>query len=876
MLASGTRLGPYEVVAPIGAGGMGEVYKGRDTRLDRSVAIKVLPAHLSADPDLKLRFKREARVISSLNHPNICTLHDVGKHDDIDYLVMELCDGQTLLDRLAKGPLPIEQVFRIAIQIADALDRAHRAGIVHRDLKPGNIILSRSGAKLLDFGLAKPVFDDESGRSATGEDLTQQKPLTAAGAIVGTYQYMSPEQLQGREVDARTDIFALGAVLYEMISGRRAFDGTSRASVIAAIIEREPEPLSVIQPLIPPELDRVVTTCLAKDADERWQNAHDLKRELEWIRDGVSSPLRTAVRPRRMNRERLAWGLAVLLPLVAIIGTWALVRAGAAPARRLVAAIAPPIGTAFIVTGDVAGPVTLSPDGRRTVYVASANGKQALWVTSLETGLAKQLPGTDGAMFPFWSPNSRSIGFFASAKLMITDIEGAPPRVVAEAPDARGGAWGPDDHIIFTPFTQTGLFRVSASGGPVTPVTQARGQYTTHRWPAFMPDGKRLTYLAASHASPGSQDTAIFIASLDGKENRKLIHSPGNGIPYHDYLLYLQANKLVAQRLEKGELRGEPITVWDGVLYDPGTWRSIFSVSSSGLLATHSTSSYSGTRAIWLDRKGVEIGELQPPAVLGDIALSPQGDKIALSVGDPRGIIYIDDLRRGVRTRFSFIESPANNPLWTPDGKTLIFSTVRDGIYRIFAKPVDGSANERVLLESPLQSQPIDVTPDGRFLIFNQGSGASLDVAALPLAGGKPFIVAGGPAQQSEGRVSPDARWLLHINVDDSGRLPFLTPFPGPGGKWQVANESAYRLWWGRDGKEIYFLAGDGVKSVPVSFEENSVQVGTAVSLFPLSVNTNRHSVAMTADGSRFLAVVTRAQDSGAATLVSEFDLELK
>ena len=891
MIERGTSLGPYEIESPLGAGGMGEVYKGRDTRLNRSVAIKILPPHLSGNPDFKLRFEREARVISGLNHPHICVLHDVGvaklpiidptpeqvasgAMSDTSYLVMELCDGQTLADRLARGPLPVDQVLRYGIEIADALDLAHRNGITHRDLKPGNIMLTKSGVKLLDFGLAKA----RSNAPLAGDGTTELKPVTQEGMVVGTFQYMAPEQIEGREADQRSDIFAFGTLVYEMVTGRRAFSGSSRGSVIAAILEREPQPISEVVPLSPPALERIVRTCLAKDPDERWQCAHDLRRELEWIRDGLSaSPqLQTAIGSGRRSHQLVPWVAAAILPVLVAAGMWLALRPSGAPPGRLVAAIAPPTGAEFVVTGDAGGPVILSPDGRSAAFVATSAAGPMLHVQSLETGITKVVNGTERAMFPFWSPDNKSLGFFASGKLMIADLDGASPRALADASDGRGGAWASDGTIVFTPFTQAGLMRIPAVGGAPSPVTTLKPPYTTHRWPAIHPDGKHVIYVAATHSMPESPDTAIFMTSLDGKETRKLVASPGNGLVWKDWLLYLKANKLVAQRLVDGSLEGDPVVVWDSVLFDGGTWRTIFSVSEGGMLSTHQTSSADGKTTIaWLDREGNKVGEIGPPATYRDVALSPDGNLIAMTIGDPLTTIFLHDIARESRTRFSFVAAATADPHWTPDGRHIIFATLADAKMRLVIKPADGSAAERVLYESDLLLRPSAVTPDNQVLLFERGSGSAGDIMSIPLAGGEPTVVVGGPHQQYEGRLSHDGKWLAYIESNLSGRNLFITPYPAGGAKWQVSNESAYYSFWNENGKELLYLSPYGIRSVDLELDHNTVRVGPPKPLFGVEINSNDRGLVMSRDGTRFLVIPLPQTTSGSATLVTNFDLPL-
>jgi hypothetical protein len=495
-LACGTRLGPYEIVSPLGAGGMGEVYRARDTRLGREVAIKVLSGILSDRPEMRERLDREARALSSLSHPNICVLHDVGHENGTDYVVMELLEGNTLADRLVRGPIPLPQLLEIAKQVADALDRAHRAGIVHRDLKPSNIMLTKAGAKLLDFGLAKaPTAAAAHAALAT---MTHSKPLTAEGTIVGTFQYMSPEQVEGSDADARSDIFAFGAVLYEMATGKRAFDGRTQASVIAAVLASDPKPISELQPMSPPALDRLLRTCLAKDPDERFQSAHDLKLQLQWIVEGGSQagvPVPVAI--RRRSRERIAWIAAAVLLAGAVALGLAYWRATSAPAQLWHSYLLPPEKHTFAAgPGLGGGQAAISPDGRMVAYLLTGPDGQLLWLQSLDSPKAVPLPGTDGASYPFWSPDSRSIGFFAGAKLKRVDARGGPVQTICPAADGRGGSWNSEGTIVFAPGPSNPLSVVSADGGTPRPITKldAARNDTSHRWPWFLPDGHHFLY----------------------------------------------------------------------------------------------------------------------------------------------------------------------------------------------------------------------------------------------------------------------------------------------------------------------------------------------------------------------------------------------
>jgi hypothetical protein len=578
-LAPGTQLGPYEITAPLGAGGMGEVYRARDTRLERTVAIKILPAHFSADPVRKQRFEREAKTISNLNHPHICVLHDVGSQDGIDYLVMECVEGETLANRLEKGRLPLDQVAKYGMQIADALDRAHRNGVVHRDLKPGNIMLTTTGAKLLDFGLAKPASPLASVATLTATAV-KQSPATEQGAIVGTFQYMSPEQVEGKELDGRSDIFSLGAVLYEMVTGKRAFEGKSQLSVASAILEKEPETISAAKPMTPPALEHAVKKCLSKLPDERWQSASDLASELKWIAESGSQ---TGVAGRaavgRTKWQRASWLLAATFFLLAAAG-------GAAwwkeSNRR-----EPPMYFHSPVPF-AANDLALSPDGRTlaiVAYSAQANN-YVLWTNEVGGRQTNSLAGTQGASYPFWSPDGKFIGFFADGKLKKVDASGGQTQVLCDAPNGRGGTWNRDGVILFTPDALQGLFRVSSWGGsPVELTKPDRSRFqASHRWPVFLPDGKHFLYLA-SNFSGQLEYNAIFLGSLDSQETRLLVNTSANAAYAEPgYLLYLRDNALVAQPFDRRRyvLSGEPHTLNDDVLYTPLVDRAVFSVSSGG------------------------------------------------------------------------------------------------------------------------------------------------------------------------------------------------------------------------------------------------------------------------------------------------------
>ena len=582
-LSAGSRLGPYEILSPLGAGGMGEVYKARDTRLERTVAVKVLPSHMSASPEVRQRFEREARTVSQLSHPHICALYDVGRENDVEYLVMEYLEGETLSDRLAKGPLPLEQTLRYGVEIADALDKAHRQGIVHRDLKPANVMITKSGVKLLDFGLAKAMAPAKPQSSLTS--LPTQQGLTQEGTILGTFQYMAPEQLEGKEADARTDIFAFGCVLYEMATGRKAFSGASHASLITAIMSTEPPPISSALPMSPPALDRVVKKCLAKDPEDRWQNASDLGSELKWIGEsGSQTGVATPVSPRRLTRERLAWAVAILALLLAGVAVF---RSG-----RGTTGFAIPMRSSIILTDKSAlRSIALSPDGTRLAFVArDSAGKNLLWIRPLDSLAAQPLLGTENPSFPFWSPDGRSLGFFADGKLRRIDASGGPPRTLGDAPVPRGGSWSREGVILFSPVVDGPLYRVSASGGLATAVTQldrSRGE-STHRWPFFLPDGRHFLYLVASFGSGEEKERmGIYVRSLDSKEERLIVVAKSTlAYAAPGFVLFRRERHLVAQPFDARSLRitGDPFLVAENIQYFPQTSGALFSVSENGLL----------------------------------------------------------------------------------------------------------------------------------------------------------------------------------------------------------------------------------------------------------------------------------------------------
>jgi Tol biopolymer transport system component len=890
-LAPGTRLGPYEILAPLGAGGMGEVYKARDTRLDRTVAVKILPPHLSTDPLLKQRFEREARAVSSLNHPHICVLHDVGQQNGTDYLVMEYLEGETLAQRLEKGPMPLDQVLKFGTQIADALDKAHRQGVVHRDLKPGNVMLTATGAKLLDFGLAKSTAPVTPGSSLTMAP-TQASPVTQHGTIVGTFQYMSPEQVEGRDVDARTDIFAFGAVLYEMLTGRRAFAGKSSLSVASAILEKEPEPIAAIAPMTPPALDRTIRKCLAKDAEDRWQTARDLLLELRWIAEaGSQAGVPAIVSTRRRITERV-WMAAAAFLLLAAAALGALYyRAATAEVRVVRAFIPPPEKTAFEFVGSPsAGPVAVSPNGRAVVFAANTEyGKRMLWVRAIDSLVPQPLSGTENGAFPFWSPDSRSIGFFTSGKLKKIEVAGGPATTVCDAASGRGGAWGRDGVIVFTPDTSMPLYKVSAAGGAATPVTkldQARGE-STHRWPFFLPDGRHFLFVARVGAGGGpAEGTAIMAGSIDGGPHKQVVLVPSNPVYASGYLLFVRENTLMAQPFDPGKLAvtGDAFPIAEQIQSDGAFTRGVFSASENGVLVYQTGMAATGTRLLWFDRTGKQLSQLGDQAIYFDVSISPDRRKVAVNVLDPRvgpPDIWIYEVDRGLRTRFTFGAAAETNPTWAQDSLRVAFRAVPKASSELFQKSLAGTSQEEPLLESEASKYPYSWSSDGRFLAYEARGipNTATDIWILPLTGDrKPFPFLQTQFLERTPYFSPDGRWLAYVS-DESGRDEvYVAPFPGPGRKWQISTNGGDRPRWRRDLREIYYMSPDNkIMAVEVRALGDTFTLGAAKALFETRPMRGGTAYDVTGDGQRFLVnTLVQAQSSVPLTLVVNWPAAVK
>ena len=864
-LQPGDRLGSFEVLGLIGAGGMGEVYRARDTRLDREVAIKVLSSGFANDGTSRERLEREARAIAKLTHPRISTLHDVGTARiggaDATYLVLELVDGETLAARLRRGPLAVDQALAVAIDVAEALAAAHAAGIVHRDLKPANVMLTRSGAKLLDFGLAhaRPSPAVTEGTHAVSDD-----PLTREGVLVGTLPYMSPEQLKGGDADARSDLFAFGSMLYEMITGSRAFDGASQADLIAAIVDRDPPPLSTRTPDAPAALERLVATCLAKDPEDRWQTAKDLVRELKWQRDDRSTRDAPVLNGREPSRRTAGVVAALAITLLAAVVVF--MPRAAAPSR-ISFPVYPPEGTTFPRgTAEMA----VSPDGSRLVFVAlSADGTRHLWLRRFDAVESRLLDGSDGAQHPFWSADGRAIGFFAHHKLLKIAATGGAPQVICEvALGPRGGTWNNSGTIVFSAFGQ-GLQRVSDAGGVPRPATafDPSGPELTRSFPVFLPDGRRFLYLSLRK---DAADTAVFQGSLDSMETRRLFASESNVGVAGRYLLSLNKSLLLAQTYDRDRVQttGSAITIAEGVVSDPAQRSGgAFSVADGGVLAFRSASPNS--HLIWFDRNGNKVGAFA--GAEGDYHhpwLSPDEKSAAIEKTDPttgRHTIWTLDLIRGTSSRLLMDPSGAHRPGWSRDGRHVVFSSNRHGgvdLYRIHA---DGTGQEELLLRSTeLFGVTInDWTADGRFLLYQIDRHGQVDLAILPLTTDRtPQPLLDSTASERQGQFSPDGKWLAYTSDESGSHEVYVRRFPGTGTKWQVSTRGGAQGRWRGDGRELFYLAPDGkLMAVSVKSSSTSFEVGTPRALFNTGITGSFvdrfNQYVVMRDGQRFLVNIS-------------------
>ena len=880
-LSTGTRLGPYEIVAPLGAGGMGEVYRARDTRLDRTVAVKILPSHLSSDPTLRQRFDQEAKAISSLNHPHICALYDVGHQDGTDFLVMEYLDGETLAKLLEKGQLPLAQVLKCGAEIADALDKAHRQGIIHRDLKPGNIMITKSGAKLLDFGLAKAAMSLATGATLTAA-VTRTTPVTQQGTVVGTFQYMSPEQVEAKELDARSDIFSFGAVLYEMLTGQRAFPGKSQLSVASAILEKEPAPISTIKPMTPPALDHAIRRCLAKEPEKRWQSAADLAGELQWIAEpGSQAGVSVPVVARRRIHERLGWGVAFLFVLSTVAFAIGFVlRAPKAPRPLYLSA---EIGADATLNTNRGAAAILSPDGTRLAFVAAGSDqKRRIYVRSLGQLQAAALSGTENARDPFFSPDGQWLGFFADDKLKKISAQGGSGVALCDAPNAYGGSWSEDGTIVFSPDTQAALLKVSSAGGTPQPLTtlDKPANEVTHRWPQVLPGGKAVLFMSNTHVG-NFEDADIVVYSMSTGQRKTVLR--GGYYPRYlpsGQLVYMHEGTLFASRfdLQRLEVTDQPVPVLEGVAALPRFGGAQFSFSDGGgLVYVAGRSAAQNVSIYWMDRGGKFTSLRETPGAYLRPAFSPDGKRLALQIDEAkRADIWVYEWERDTLTRLTFGGKTSFAPVWTPDGQRITYVGVgKSGEYELYWKRADGAGDALCLTQSKTPKFYISWRPDGKLLAFEQAnSGARSNILVMTMEGdeksgwkpGEPKPFFNSAFDEEQPAFSPDGRWLAYVSNESGTYEVYVRPFPGPGGKWQVSTGGGSFPKWSRTGKELFYrtqentIMGAGYMASGDTFRPDKPRLWSPGQFTELAGNLNFE---LHPDGKRF--AVLKASGTGEA-----------
>ena len=849
-LAPGARLGPYEVVAPLGAGGMGEVYKARDTRLDRTVALKVIAPDVAADSGFRLRFEREARTVSALNHPHICTLHDIGQQDGTDYLVLEYLEGETLADRIRQHKrLPLDELLRYATEVARALDAAHAHGIVHRDLKPGNVMITSSGAKLLDFGLAKAAASSlVSGATAM---VTHPGAASGQGTIVGTLQYMAPEQLLGREADTRTDLFALGLLIYEMATGARPFDGDTQASIIAKILESQPPPLSARAPLTPGALEHLVHVCLAKDPAARWQSARDVGLQLQWIRDHAPEGAPAIAAGRHQWRERIAWALVVIAATAGVAG-WVLQRPSTDAARSL-------LRFTLTLPSDVAledwrGAPLLSPDGRSLVVAGAVAGRPQLLLRHLDQAGFVPLPGTENARLPFWSPDSRSNAFSVGLEVKRLDVNDGSLFTIAQNVNAMTGTWNEAGDILVSQLPTAELLHVSDAGGTPQPATRLdtkRGD-TGHRRPSFLPGGRRFLVTVAGR-EPG-----VYVGSLDGGPLTRLL-TDASDADYHGsgHLLFVRQHTVMAIRFdpERLQVSGTPFPVLGKVVGESAA-AALYSAAPTGLV--YRPAIETSTQLAWYSRSGARLAALGPTGPYQQVALSPSGTRVAIQYGattttNPESDIWLMETGTGILSRLTTDTAFEGDPSWSPDERRLAFTTARNGPRTVFVKDLD-SGDERPAGVFPTAAVLDHWTPDGRFFVAHTGS----RFVYVLLADGStaPRVVRETPqAIEDQCHVSPDGRWIA-FNSQESGRWEvYVASFPDFSSKRQVSAEGGVQPLWRRDGRELFYLTPQGRLMTVEITGSTALTVGGARPLFQTGLTPSPQvgEYAVDADGKRCL-----------------------
>jgi len=874
-LTSGTRLGPHEILSLIGAGGMGEVYKARDTRLERVVAIKVLPAHLADKPELRERFEREAKTIAGLNHPHICTLFDIGRQDGIDYLVMEYLEGETLAMRLLKGPLPLEQVLQYAIEISDALDKAHRKGVTHRDIKPGNVMLTKSGTKLLDFGLAKLKQAAIPAATPISQMPTLSHNPTIEGSLLGTVQYMAPEQVEGKvdEIDGRTDIFAFGALVYELATGQKAFQGKSTASLFAKILEHDPPPISSLQPMTPLALDRIVKKCMAKEPERRWQAASDVCDELKWIAEGGSQAAALPAVPAKsvpaLGRRAVIFGLGTLLlgAVIAGLAVWTLKPTTPRPVTRTVITL--PAGDRLVFGGQEQPALALSPDGSQLAYVASRGGTPQIYLRAMDSLVARPIPGTEFTNNPFFSPDGQWLGFFASGKLKKISVNGGAALTLGDAGLPRGASWGSQGSIVFAPTGVGVLQQVPDAGGAPQPATRLEKGETNHRWPEWLPNGRAMLFATSSNVANWTSPQ-IVVQSVETGE-RRILNQGGTQPRYtpSGHLVYAQGGSLMAvpfdpQRLE---VTGTAVPVAEGVLQSTITGAVQYSFSATGTLV-YVPGGVQGVqnRLVWASRNGAEQLLDLPARSYVVPRISPDGRRVAT---DPDGQIWLYDLARKTLARLTFEGNTNIRPVWTPDGKRIAFASDKEGPQNLFWQLADGSGGMERLSTSEFLQIPSSFSPDGQLLAFyevNPTTQRDLWVLRLSDRKAQPFLRT--RFSETAAQFSPDGRWLAYVS-DESGRSEiYVQPYPGPGGKRLISTEGGTEPVWNVNGRELFYRSGDKMMAVDI-VAQPAFNAGNPRMLFegPYASLVLVPGYDVSSDGQRFLMVKPNDQQAAVAQI---------
>lgn len=890
----GQTISHYQILEKLGEGGMGVVYKAQDTKLDRLVALKFLPSHVSGSEQDKARFVQEAKAAAALNRPNICTIYGIEDNDGQMFIAMEFVEGDTLR---AKGSnVPFKQAIEIGIQIADGLAAAHEKGIVHRDLKPENIMIQKDGrVKIMDFGLAK---------------LKGASPLTKAGSTVGTAGYMSPEQVQGLETDHRTDIFSLGVILYELLSGQSPFKGVHETALNYEIVNVEPDPISTVKPDIDPDLDVVVLDCMAKDVRDRCQSVAEVARDLrrfkrESSRARVSRV--TAVRPAQkfsevqpveripkklLGRDQLPWAIATVVFFLLGYAVATIYFGEVTEVRVTRASILPPEKTTFVATGG--GHIALSPDGRTIAFVArDSSGNAVLWVRSLNALSAQPLRGTEGAQYPFWSPDSRFLGFFAAGKLKKIEASGGPGQTICDAPEGRGGTWNRDGVIVFAAGFNAPLSRVSAAGGVPSLLRQLDSTRSeiSHRWPHFLPDGHHFLYVSRTLVGGTGEGDAIYAGSLDSTMPHKVVVSASSNMAYAaGQLLFMREQALMSQPfdIDRLELMGEAVPVAEQVQYDPSFSRAVFSVSENGVLTYQTGLTSGGRQLVWFDRSGKVLGTVGKPAEYFTPRLSPDGRRLAVDLFDPqsRNIdVWLCEITRNVWTRFTFDPGIDRDPAWSPDGSRIVFRSNRSGRFHLYQRASSGEGSEEILFESNDDKVPTSWSMDGRFLAYHTpGNPKTLaDLWVLPLKAQeakddrKPILFLQTDFNEVGSDISPDGRWIAYSSNESGRSHVYVRPFPGPGGKYQVSTTGGLRPRWRLDGKELFYLADDNkMMAAEVKAGGATFEVGQVRPLFQTHPFLSGAAYDVTADGQRFLVNTIVGEESSPITLVVNWPEELK